>query len=170
MAEKVKDIDLGWKKIKKELKLLNKSYTRVGIQGKEGKEKHSVKGKNKKKGATIAEIALYNEYGTPNAKHPIPARPFMRTSFEENKKRIKKIKSSQYAKILAGRQTVRGALRLLGEFMVGKVKLKITAIKSPPNAAWTIESKGSSNPLIDTARMRNSVTHIEVLQGKEKKL
>lgn len=172
MVENVKDIDLGWNRIKKELKLINKSYTKVGIQGKKGNEEHPIKKKKgaSKKGATIAMVGLYNEYGTPNAKHPIPARPFMRTSFDGNKKQIEKIKASQYAKILEGKQTVKRALGLIGEFMVGKVKLKITAIKSPPNAAWTIKSKGSSNPLIDTARMRNSVTHVEVIQGKEKKL
>lgn len=168
----VEDIDLGWNRIKKELKLLNNSYTKVGIQGKEAKQEHPIKkgkGKNKK-GATIAEIGLYNEYGTPNAKHPIPTRPFMRSSFEENKKQIDKAKASQYGKILDGKQTVKRALGLIGELMVGKVKKKITDLRTPPNADWTINAKGSSNPLIDTGRMRASITHVEVLQGKEKEI
>lgn len=178
MADNVKDIDLGWNRIKKELKLLNKSYTKIGIQGKEAKKEHPIrkeKGNNKKgagktKGATIAEVGLYNEYGTPNAKHPIPARPFMRSSFEENKRNIEKVKASQYAKILAGKQTVKRALGLIGEFMVGKIKLKITKLRTPPNAAWTIKSKGSSNPLINMGTMRAAITHIEVLQGKGKEI
>lgn len=158
-AEKIKDIDLGWNKIKKELKLINNSYTKVGIQGNAGEEKN---------GASIVMVGVYNEFGTPNAKYPIPARPFMRTSFEEQKKELKKIQDSQYQKILKGKTTVKRALGLIGEFMTGKVKEKITKIKSPPNAESTKASKGSSNPLIDTGRMRASVTHVEVIQGKVK--
>ncbi len=156
MAENVKDIDLGWKKIKKEIGLLNKSYTKIGIQSTAGSED----------GVTIAMIGLYNEFGTKG----IPARPFMRSSFAENKKQVEKIKASQYAKILAGKQTVKRALGLIGEFMVGKVKLKITSLRTPKNADFTIRIKKSSNPLIDTGRMRASIKHVEVLQGKGKEL
>lgn len=157
MADDVKDIDLGWKKIKKELHLINKSFTKIGIQSTAGTEED---------GATIAMVGLYNEFGTKD----IPARPFMRSSFEENKKQIEKIKASQYAKILAGKQTVKKALGLIGEFMVGKVKLKITSLRTPKNADSTIRIKKSSNPLIDTGRMRASIKHVEVLQGKDKEI
>ena len=157
MANEVRDIDLGWKKIKKELDMLNNSYTKVGIQGAAGNEEN---------GASIAMVGFYNEFGTDDKR--IPARPFMSSSFEEQKKEIEKIKRSQYSKVLGGMQTVRGALAILGEYMTGKVKMKITSLRTPPNAESTIRMKKSSNPLIDTGRMRASITHVEVLKGKEK--
>lgn len=170
MSEQIKDVDLGWNKFKKQAKLLHNSYTKIGIQGNAGEEKG---------GASIVMVGVYNEFGTPNAKAPIPARPFMRTSFDEQKKEIHRIQESQYVKILQGKTTVKRALGLLGEFMTGKVKEKITKITDPPNAESTRKRKegfGKSseasvakvNPLIDTGRMRASVTHIEVIQGKAK--
>lgn len=40
----------------------------------------------------------------------------------------------------------------------GAIKQYITDLDSPPNAASTVRKKGSSNPLIDTGNMRDSVT------------
>ncbi|WP_368648977.1 hypothetical protein ABRY95_13820 [Castellaniella ginsengisoli] len=40
----------------------------------------------------------------------------------------------------------------------GAIKDYITNLDTPPNAASTIRKKGSSNPLIDTGNMRDSVT------------
>ena len=160
MTDDVKDIDLGWKKISKNLKLINKSYTKVGIQGNAGSHEDGKEG-----GATIVMVGVYNEFGTQS----IPARPFMRTSIEEKKNEIKKIQDSQYSKILQGKQTVKKALGVLGNYMVGQVQEKIKSIDTPPNAESTKARKGSSNPLIDTGRMRQSITNVVILQGKEKK-
>jgi hypothetical protein len=50
-------------------------------------------------------------------------------------------------------------LEAVGAVAVGKVKVYMTELKTPPNAASTIRKKGSSNPLIDSGAMRQSVTH-----------
>lgn len=50
-------------------------------------------------------------------------------------------------------------LEAVGVVAAGKVKVYMTDLKTPPNAASTIRKKGSSNPLIDTGAMRQSVTH-----------
>lgn len=50
-------------------------------------------------------------------------------------------------------------LEAVGVVAVGAVKVYMTELKTPPNAASTIRKKGSSNPLIDTGAMRQSVTH-----------
>jgi len=147
----IKDIDLGWRRIKKELKLINKSYTQIGIQKDAGTEKD---------GQSIAAIAAYNEFGTDR----IPERSFMRSTFDEQHSKIKGIINKQYSLILKGHKTVKGSLGLIGEYMEGRIKKKITDLKTPPNAPITIARKGSSNPLIDTGRMRASVRHIEVLK------
>lgn len=50
-------------------------------------------------------------------------------------------------------------LEAVGVVAAGAVKVYMTELKTPPNAASTIRKKGSSNPLIDTGAMRQSVTH-----------
>ncbi|RTY63036.1 hypothetical protein [Pseudomonas veronii] len=50
-------------------------------------------------------------------------------------------------------------LETVGVVAAGAVKVYMTELKTPPNAASTIRKKGSSNPLIDSGAMRQSVTH-----------
>lgn len=50
-------------------------------------------------------------------------------------------------------------LEAVGVVAVGAVKVYMTELKTPPNAASTIRKKGSNNPLIDSGAMRQSVTH-----------
>ncbi len=46
----------------------------------------------------------------------------------------------------------------MGAFAAGGVQTYMTELKTPPNSAYTIEQKGSSNPLIDTGALRASIT------------
>ena len=156
----VHDIDHGWKRIKKELHLAKNSYTKVGIQHDAGKNE----------GVSIAEYAANNEFGVPE--RYIPARPFMRSAFDMSRNKIKKIQTSQYDKILQGHSTVKKSLAILGEYMEGQVKKRITDIKTPKNKLSTILAKSNyrkpykTNPLIDTGMMRASVRHVEVINDK----
>lgn len=56
-------------------------------------------------------------------------------------------------------QSMDQILEAVGVVAAGKVKVYMTDLKTPPNAASTIRKKGSSNPLIDSGAMRQSVTH-----------
>ena len=47
----------------------------------------------------------------------------------------------------------------VGIIATGKVQQYMTDLKTPPNAPSTIAKKGSSNPLIDSGMMRQSVTY-----------
>ena len=51
------------------------------------------------------------------------------------------------------------ALEILGNKAEGDMKATIGRGHFVPNAPNTIKQKGSSQPLIDTGRMRNSVSH-----------
>lgn len=154
----VVDHDKKWLKLKKELKLLDKSYTEVGLQD-DGKEYPD----DDKK---VAQVGFDNEYGVTggSGKWKVPPRPFMSTSFDENRNKMNGLITREYDKVIAGSITVKNALSLVGEWMTGVVKMKITNIKSPPNAEYTKQKKGSSNPLIDSGRMRASITHKEVIK------
>lgn len=106
----------------------------------------------------IAEIAAVNEFGSTKAN--IPERSFMRTTVDEKRIKYKKVLSDLMGDILIGVKTVNNALDLFGIRVVGDIKRKITSIRVPPNAPSTIAQKpGGNNPLIDTGRMRNAVTH-----------
>ena len=48
---------------------------------------------------------------------------------------------------------------LLGESLKDRIQRSITTLRTPPNSAATIKAKGSSNPLIDTTFMHNSVDY-----------
>lgn len=59
-------------------------------------------------------------------------------------------------------------LRLAGSYLEGKIKEKITNTDPewPPLKPETIKRKGSSKPLIDTGKLRNSIVHNVELEKK----
>lgn len=59
---------------------------------------------------------------------------------------------------LSADRSMDAILETIGVVAAGAVKVYMTELKTPPNAASTIRKKGSSNPLIDTGAMRASVT------------
>ena len=140
--------------------LLEDSYVIVGFQ--EGSVTHAqVKGgRAKKAGLSIAQIAAQNEFGTDR----IPARPFMSTSFDENRSKISRAIQGEYAKIIAGDSTVKKSLNLIGLYMTDLIQTKIRAIHYPPNSPRTIAAKKSSKPLIDFGQMIQSVRHKVVIR------
>lgn len=85
----------------------------------------------------------------------IPARPWLSPGVASG--------NDQYVKIiekeLANGGSADSALEKVGVVAVGKVKKYMTDLKTPPNAPSTIKKKGSSNPLIDSGAMRQSVDY-----------
>jgi hypothetical protein len=159
MRAVVKDKDLGFDEIQRQIALLDGSYVNVGFQ--EGTAtKTQVKGQRKQTaGLSIPQIAAGNEFGT-----NIPARPFMSTSFDENKALINKAIQGEYTKILDGKRTAEKSLGLIGQLMTKLIVQKIRAIVSPPNSPRTIAIKKSSKPLIDFGQMVQSVRYKVVLK------
>lgn len=156
----VRDIDKGWERIERELASFRNSSVLIGFQ--EGTlTKKEVKGQREKEGGlSMPQIAAANEFGTKR----IPARPFMSTSFDENRSRIEKLIQIQYQKVKDGKQKAENALIGVGVVVVGMIQQKIRAILSPPNAPSTIKAKGSSKPLIDFGQMIQSVRE-KVVKG-----
>ena len=105
--------------------------------------------------STILDRAVYNEFGTAT----IPERPFMRDGLRDGIPELKQVNKGLVKRIIDGRLTKQQALNQLGMKGVQLIQNSITGLKDPANAPSTIERKGSSNPLIDTGEMRQSVTH-----------
>ena len=104
---------------------------------------------------TVAGIGFVHEFGSEKA--GIPERSFIRSTLADKKKDIISLQKKLLKKISAGMK-VEIALGLVGEFIKDEITKKIVAIKTPPNTAQTIARKGSSNPLIDTGQLKNSIT------------
>lgn len=104
---------------------------------------------------TVAGIGFAHEFGTAN----LPERSFMRSTIQEKKKDIISLQKKLLGSIVKGVMKVEAGLGLIGEFVAGAIKEKIVSIDSPPNIPATIKRKGSSNPLIDTSQMKNSIIY-----------
>lgn len=112
-------------------------------------------GKHPTAEATVAEIGFWNEFGTVT----IPERSFMRSTVQEEKKAIISLQRKLLKSISQGKMDIVKALGILGEFLSDKITQKIVSLREPPNKPATIKAKGSSNPLVDTGQLKNSITY-----------
>jgi len=148
MSGKIIDRRKQWDTLKKQIKDLKKNpYTAIGVLGEES-------------GGSdfgLVEYATANEFGTTKNGGHVPERSFIRSTVDENERKLFKFMENMKVKILLNRIKANKALSLAGVMIQGLIQKKITDLKSPPNAPSTIKSKGSNNPLIDTGRMRQSI-------------
>jgi len=106
-------------------------------------------------GAENVKKAAANEYGTTK----IPARPFMRFTFEKNKSVYERLLTNIVNDIVYDRVDLDYAYNALGERVSRDIKREIKEWKDPPNAASTIAKKGRDDPLVDTGDMMRSVSY-----------
>lgn len=102
--------------------------------------------------------AASNEFGTRDGR--IPERSFIRAAVDENAAAINDVADRLWAQVTDGRMTKKLALAKMGEVIQRHIQRKITTLRHPINAASTVAKKKSSNPLIDTGRMRASIRWI----------
>ncbi len=88
----------------------------------------------------------------------IPERSFLRTGHDENVDRIIKQTERAIGQVLAGKMSVDDMLDLYGEQMATAIKKYMRDLKSPANHSFTVDQKGSSNPLVDTGQLIESIT------------
>lgn len=89
----------------------------------------------------------------------IPERAFIRGGFDENIDRIAKKIKQMLPDVLNADINVDVFLNAIGQDFATHIKKYMNELDSPPNATLTESNKGSSNPLIDTGRLRDSITH-----------
>ena len=111
---------------------------------------------------SVVDIAIWNHYGTRGGGWggPIPARPFLLQAMRTGRKDNKKFLRAVAKKLIRGETTLAASLPQLGVKVQGDIQESITALRSPANSPVTVRIKGSSNPLIDTGRMRQAVTWV----------
>lgn len=104
---------------------------------------------------TVAQVAAWNEFGTERS----PARPFMRQTATNSKAKITKHANKALKSAIHG-GGAKEVLNSVGAFTKGRMQKEIRNGDFAPNAPYTIAKKGSSKPLIDTGRMRQSIVYV----------
>lgn len=104
-----------------------------------------------------AEIGFVHEFGSSDGR--IPERSFIRSTLKSDRKDIIKLTKALLKKVLSGAMPLNQALGLMGIDAADRISQKIVEIRTPPNSPQTIAKKGSSNPLVDTGQLKNSITH-----------
>lgn len=165
---KVKDIDKGWKRITKDMREINNKKVNIGVLANSGLASS---------GTSLVLIASANEFGanipvTDKTKGwfwgqgahinkpfiKIPARPFMRQTFDQNYSGPVMSKIFQLrADVIQGVKTVRTALEELGVYYKGLIQRQFRKGNFTPNSELTKKLKKSSQPLINTGRLRQSI-------------
>jgi len=140
---------------KEQMKELEKLEVRVGYQQGENTDKET--------GADLADIAMWNEYGT----EYVPPRPFLRQSVDNYASQISAMCKAQLQAIASKRSTAEQALNALGNMQRGLVQDEILDGEFVPNAPATVRNKKSDTPLIDTGNMRQKVNFVIVPKGRD---
>lgn len=89
----------------------------------------------------------------------IPERSFMRESFDANIGKIQKYVDKELFRVLDFELSPNEFYNKLGTFCVSLIKKYMTTLKNPPKSPLTLASNpNKTNPLIDTGRLRASIT------------
>lgn len=147
-STKVIDKDLGYDKFMKQMaEMSSQPFVKIGVLGTDEKSEDGE--------VTVVEYATYNEFGTAD----IPERSFIRSTMDERKRRIFGKAFKLQGDIVLGKMTIDKALAIMGTLIKGNIIQKITNLRSPANADSTVQAKGSSNPLIDSGRLKQSIDY-----------
>lgn len=126
---------------------------------------------------SVAQYGGVHEFGEPSVN--IPQRSFMRSTFDEQKRKYVTRVAKLQGKVIDGKIGIRQMLNKLGILVQGDIKKKLTRGPFIPLSPATIESrkfraeaaggsKFSTKPLIDTGTLRNSII-FETRIGRSKK-
>ena len=89
----------------------------------------------------------------------IPERSFLRRSHDEKGEDVLKQSERALGLVTHGKMSLEQYLDMVGRDYVTMIKEYIVEIDSPPNHPHTVEQKGSSNPLVDTGGLVESISY-----------
>jgi len=164
------DDDRKFRQALKNLDLIDNSYVTVGVHQKEGTKQHvGITGKRSK--ATTAEVAFWNEFGTRKA----PARPFMRSTMDENRKKFRAEINRLHAKAMIGEISVEHALdkSAFRIYTAMQERIQTSPSWAKPNKPSVQKAKARGGavrniPLIVTTLLYRSLTYRINLRGRNK--
>lgn len=143
MSMRITGLAATQRALKKEIdKLRTPHYALVGI--------HESAGQVKGGAMTVATLGAIQHFGNDD----IPERPWLDKGAETGTKEYLDTIREGIEEGLDAKQI----MARVGVEAEGAIRQYITDLDTPPNKPSTISRKGSSNPLIDTGNMRQSVT------------
>lgn len=158
---RVEDKDLGFNRI---IRTLNKDLdgvvVKVGVQAKDKAVRRGKGGSIRNTDQPLAVIAAIHEFGLGD----MPQRSFLRSAYDENLPMIDKMIQRVANGAVFGLGT-NAALNQLGNVVQGMVQRKIVDGPFVPNSPATIKRKKSSQPLIDTKHLRQSIRYVIERKG-----
>lgn len=89
----------------------------------------------------------------------IPERSFLRAGFDEHAETVLKEYDELTGDVLNGKIPASVLLEGLGQELATKIKTYARNLSEPPNSAMTVQRKGSSNPLVKTGGMIESINY-----------
>lgn len=114
--------------------------------------------------ATLGQVALWQEYGTHNAKGfpMIPARSFLRSPVDVGMDAIMALKAKLYARVVAKTMTVDKGLAAIGADVVRRMQTTIKRRIAPELAPFTLAMRKENGiqgtiPLLATGFLYNSI-------------
>ena len=113
---------------------------------------------NPRHGATNnATIAAVHELGAPS--RGIPARPFLIPTMQNNADKYVRLMAQGFKAALQDKSQADEVYEKIGLVASSDVKDYIVSGQFVPLKQSTIDRKGSSKPLLDTAELRNSISY-----------
>ena len=88
----------------------------------------------------------------------IPERSFLRSGHDKNIDRVMSQTNRALSQVLAGKMSVDDMLDLCGQQLATAIKNYMRDLSDPALHPYTVEQKGSSNPLISTGGLLESIT------------
>jgi hypothetical protein len=176
------DVDLGLTAVKVALEGVGRQLVAVGVLGANGSQDdgggitlagiatvHEFGAEIDHPGGTPYKVvkgrAVFLKKGAPDAtgvtgphKIRIPERSFIRRTLREQGPKLAQVATTLGTQMAMGLRTEEQALKVMGEVMATEIKKTITGRVPPPLSAATVRRKKSTVPLIDTGRLRASIT------------
>ena len=88
----------------------------------------------------------------------IPERSFLRTGYDQNRDKVLQKAQMVLQDVASGKTTERGWCQAVGGHLRDAIKKYAIELDSPSNHPFTIERKGSSNPLVKSGDMIEGIT------------
>lgn len=88
----------------------------------------------------------------------IPERSFLRAGHDQEAEAVLRKGSMAIGQVLGGYMSEEQLLDMIGQMLATKIKTYARDLSEPPNHPYTVEQKGSSNPLVDTGGMIEGIS------------
>jgi hypothetical protein len=106
---------------------------------------------------SLVDLAMVHEYGSKNGH--IPQRSFIRSTCDAQRNEHLRLIDVLHDKVIQGKLALYQALGQLGEVVTKDMVQTINRGIRPVLKPSTTKRKKSSKPLIDTGRLKGSITH-----------